>query len=62
MVDFTLTTNPQEVFNQQAEFVNCSMNNVSSQQVIECLQSTSVEEILNSSTRFYVCLWINILN
>ena len=53
LVDFTLMTNAKEVFNQQAEFLNCSTN-VSSQEVVECLRNKSAEEILNSSSGFTV--------
>lgn len=53
VVDFTLMSNPQEVLSQQAGFLNCSMD-VSSQQVVECLQRKSADEIINSSSGFYV--------
>ena len=59
VVDFTLMKNSKDVFRQQAEYLNCSIN-VPSQEVVDCLQTKSAEEILNSSTRFYVSVFNHI--
>lgn len=58
LTSVALKRNSKQSFQQQAEFLNCSAN-IPSQEVVDCLRTKSVEEIVNSSTRFYVSFFFN---